>query len=109
MFVGLFENAFTAALALGEKPKLFLFDQPKIRVHIQKCLYRGKMEMFPVIRKRRVKNSTAKATEAVSVYCKCRMPEMPVKHLITLTHIHIEFFFYKLEVACVCVRESVRA
>ena len=25
----------------------------------------------------RVKNSTVKATEAVPVYCKCRMPEMP--------------------------------
>ena len=83
---GLFAIAFTTALALGEKPELFLFYQLKMRVHLQKCLYRGKMEMFPVIRKRRVKNSTVKATEAVPVYCKCRMPEMPGEHLIECTN-----------------------
>ena len=70
---GLFAIAFATVLALGEKPELFLFDQPKMRVHLQKCLYRGKMEMFPVIRNRRVKNSTVKATEAVPFYCTDRL------------------------------------
>ena len=82
---GLFAIAFATALALGGKPELFLFDQPKMRVHLQMCLERGKMEMFPVIRQGRVKNSTVKATEAVPVYCKCRMPEMPGEHLIECT------------------------
>ena len=83
---GLFAITFAIALALGEKPELFLFYQPKMWAHLQKCLERGKMEMFPVIRKRRVKNSRVKATEAVPVYCKCRMPEMPGEHLIEFTN-----------------------
>ena len=79
---GLFAIAFATALALGEKPELFFFDQSKMRAHLWQCLERGKMEMFPVVRKRRVKKSSVKTVEQVPVYCKCRMPELPGERMI---------------------------
>ena len=54
---GLFAIAFATALALGEKPELFSFEQSKMRTHLRQCLEKGEMEMFPVSRKRRVKKS----------------------------------------------------
>ena len=75
-------NRQLTALALGVKPELFLFDQSKMRRHLQQCLERGKMQMFPVIKKRRTKTSSVKKTQAVPVYCKCRMPELPNENMI---------------------------
>ena len=83
---GLFAITFTTALALGEKPELFFFDQSKMRVHLQQCFERGKMQMFLVIKKQRVKKSSVKTTEVIPVYCKCRMPELPGEHLIECTN-----------------------
>ena len=83
---GLFAIAFATALALGVKPELFLFDQSKMRRHLQQCLERGKMQMFPVIKKRRTKTSSVKKTQAVPVYCKCRMPELPNENMIECTN-----------------------
>ena len=76
---------FATALALGEKPEHYFFDQSKMRAHLWQCLERGEMRMFPVIRKRRVKKSAVKSTEQVPVYCKCRMPELPGERMIECT------------------------
>ena len=83
---GLFAIAFATALALGEKPELFFFDQWNMRAHLRQCLESGEMKMFPVLRKRRVKKSAVKTTEEVQVYCKCRMPELPGEQLIKCTN-----------------------
>ena len=83
---GLFAIAFATALALGEKPELFFFDQWNMRAHLRQCLESGEMKMFPVLRKRRVKKSAVKTTEEVQVYCKCRMPELPGEQLIECTN-----------------------
>ena len=80
---GLFAIAFATALALGEKPELFFFDQWNMRAQ---CFEDGEMKMFPVLRKRRVKKSAVKTTEEVQVYCKCRMPELPGEQLIECTN-----------------------
>ncbi len=63
---GLFAITFATALALGEKPELFFFDQSKMRAHLWQCLERGRIEMFPVVRKRRVKKSSVKTVEELS-------------------------------------------
>ena len=78
---GLFAIVCATALALGEKPQLFFFDQWNMRAHLRQCFEDGKMKMFPVLRKRRVKKSAVKTTEEVQVYCKCRMPELPGEQL----------------------------
>ena len=63
---GLFALVFATALPLGEKPKVFLFDQSKMRMYLQQCFEREKMQMFPVIKKRIVKKSSMKTTEVYS-------------------------------------------
>ena len=52
---GLFAIAFATALAQGEKPELFFFDQWNMRAHLRQCFEDGEMKMFPVLQKRRVK------------------------------------------------------
>ena len=83
---GLFAIAFATALAQGEKPELFFFDQWNMRAHLRQCFEDGEMKMFPVLRKRRVKKIAVKTTEEVPVYCKCRMPELPGEKLIECTN-----------------------
>jgi len=64
--------AFATALALGEKPELFSFEQ-SMCTHLRQCLIKREMEMFPVSRKRRVKKSLVKSTEEIPVYCNARI------------------------------------
>jgi len=101
---GLFAIAFATALALGEKPELFSFEQSKMRTHLRQCLEKGEMEMFPVSRKRRMKKSLVKSTEEIPVYCKCRMPELPGDHMIECTACKE---WYHLD-TCVFVSPSAR-
>ncbi len=42
----LFAIAFAAALAYGNQPGLFLFDQEKMRLHLRKCLEDGQITHF---------------------------------------------------------------
>ena len=70
---GLFAIAFATAIVFGKQPGLFCFDQPKMREHYRKCLEQGHITMFPLKRMRR--RAKIKATELISVYCTCRMPE----------------------------------
>ena len=46
------------------------------------------MKMFPVLRKWRVKESAVMTAEEVPVYCKCRIPELPVEKLIECIGFH---------------------
>ncbi len=93
---GLYAVAFATALALGEKPELFFFDQSKMWEHLWRCLERGEMQMFPVLRKHSVKKSSVKE---VAVYCKCRMP---CDHMIECTKCK-EWFHID---TCVCAPPS---
>ena len=45
----LFGIAFATALAQGEKPELFLFDEWNMRAHLQQCFEDGEIKMFPVL------------------------------------------------------------
>ncbi len=80
---GLYAIAFVTALAIGEKPELFFFDQTKMRRHLFQCFERRAMQMFPVTK--RMKKCSVKAIEEVNVYCKCTMPELPGEHMIQCT------------------------
>ncbi len=43
---GLYAIAFVTALAMGEKPELFFFDQTKMRRHLFQCFERRAMQCF---------------------------------------------------------------
>ena len=73
---GIFAIAFTTALVFAEQPVCFSFNQPEMRKHLHECFIKRQMSMFPVKRSRHSQVS-AKRTEEVPVYCKCRMPELP--------------------------------
>ena len=62
---GLFAIVFATALALGEKPELFFFDQWNMRAHLRKCFEDGGMKIFPVLRKLTLMKSDVKTTEEV--------------------------------------------
>ena len=51
---GLFAIAFATALALGMRPEEFQFNQHERRKHLCRCFEKGRMEMFPVVRQRRL-------------------------------------------------------
>ena len=73
---GLFSIAYAVALCLGENPGTLVFDQSEMRNHLVSCIEQQCFSMFPIRGKRR-KNLKVKKTERVSVYCLCRMPDMP--------------------------------
>ena len=52
---GLFAIAFATALLNGLHPGAYYFDQSLMRSHLLNCYERGEMEMFPIIKERRVK------------------------------------------------------
>ena len=74
---GLFAVAFATALAFGEPPGQYHYDQEKMRRHLWNCFCRREMSIFPYSKLRRATELTIKAVEKVSVYCICRMPELP--------------------------------
>ena len=73
---GLFAIAFATALCHGESPGRFVFNQAVMRRHLLKCFEEGKISMFPIKKIRRNK-AKVKATEMISVYCTCRMTQLP--------------------------------
>ena len=73
---GVFAIAFATALAYGENPTQYLFDQSKMRLHLTMCLEQGQMTMFPFKKLRRVKKAV-KTMEKVRIYCSCCMPDLP--------------------------------
>ena len=42
-------------LAYGQDPALFIFDQKSLRTHLGECFEAGYIQLFPVIKKRRIK------------------------------------------------------
>ena len=73
---GLFSISFATALAFGEQPGHYLFDQKVMRSHLINCFERRRMSMFPIRKRRRI-YSKVKTIEDIPVYCVCRMPELP--------------------------------
>ena len=71
---GLFALASAAALANGEEPGSFAFDQEQMQPHLIKCLAAEKGEPFPVKKCRR-KLKKIKSTVKVPVFCTCHMPK----------------------------------
>ena len=71
---GLFALASATALANGEEPGSFVFDQEQMRPHLIRCLETGKAEQFPIKKSRR-KPKKVKSTVKVPVFCTCRMPK----------------------------------
>ena len=55
---GVFAIAFATALAYGENPTQYLFDQSEMRSHLTTCLERGQMTMFPFKKLRKVKKQS---------------------------------------------------
>ena len=70
---GLFAIVFATALLNGLHPGAYYFDQSFMRSHLLNCFERGEMEMFPIIKERRVKKKI-KRIEEINVYCSCRRP-----------------------------------
>ena len=73
---GLFAIAFATALCHGKSPGRFVFNQAAMRPHLLRCFEEGQISMFPVTKVRRNK-AKVKATETISVYCTCRMTQLP--------------------------------
>ena len=80
----LFAVAFATALVLGEKPGQFLFDQAGMRRHLCRCLTNGKMTMFPIKKERR-SGKKIKTQDEITVFCSCRLPEIPETQMIECT------------------------
>ena len=74
---GLFAVAFAVALAFGNPPGQFHFEQQKMRHHLWKCFENRKINMFPYNKLQRATELTVKSVEEVPIYCICRMPELP--------------------------------
>ena len=49
---GVFATAYCAALAHGENPSTFVYEQKTMRNHLLRCLENGVVQLFPVIRQR---------------------------------------------------------
>ena len=73
---GLFAIAYAVTIALGLRPEEYQFEQAGMRAHMLRCLEAQKIEMFPVLRRRRVKDGMVRAMQRISVHCTCRMPKM---------------------------------
>ena len=71
---GLFSISFATALAFGEQPGHYLFDQKVMRSHLIYRLFRTKKDVDVSNQKKKVH---LKTIEDIPVYCVCRMPELP--------------------------------
>ena len=72
----LFAIAYAVTIALGLRPEEYQFEQAGMRARMLRCLEAQKIEMFPVFRRRRVKDGMVRAMQRISVHCTCRMPKM---------------------------------
>jgi len=66
---GVFAAAYCTALANGQDPETFVYNQSIMRKHLEQCLSNAKMTPFPVIKVRRGGNPRY---DEVDVYCLCR-------------------------------------
>ena len=72
---GLFAIANAVALASGQSPGMFQYDQQRMRHHLWKCFQNRKIAPFPVKRYRRAPDAIV-TIDTFPVYCVCRMPEV---------------------------------
>ena len=70
-------SAFVTALCFAQQPGKFIFDQIRMRQHLMHCLEMGHFTMFPIKSERRGCGIKSKNLEYVSVFCQCRMPDVP--------------------------------
>ena len=70
---GLFAIAFATALVTGQNPGGIIFDQSKMRRHLYSCLNKGRLEMFPILER---KKPAISSTDILPVHCLCNMPEI---------------------------------
>ena len=61
-----FAAAYCIALAHGENPSTFVYEQKVMRNHLLRCLEDGVVQLFPVIRQRRI---GVPNTITINVFC----------------------------------------
>lgn len=71
---GLYTIAIMTALAYRQDPALLVFDQNNLRRHLGECFEAGYIQLFPVVKKRRIKDRVKKE-KVLPIYCSCRLPE----------------------------------
>ena len=64
--------AYCTALASGQDPARFVYDQSVLRKHLEWCLSNRKMEPFPVMK---MKRSGKQQYDGIDVHCTCRLPD----------------------------------
>ena len=74
---GLYAIAFATALACGNNPTNYIFDQKEMRQHFISYLEKGTISMFPIRKERRWQKKKLKKKGKIKIYCVCRMPELP--------------------------------
>ena len=67
---GLFSVAYITDIAFGLDPSHHVYQQSDMRDHFFKCLEQKKMEPFPVVKNRTLRNKYSPI--AVKIYCYCR-------------------------------------
>ena len=104
---GLFAIATAMCLLTGNHPGGFLFKQADMRKHLYECLKNGRMMPFPLLKRRRA-SLKVKYTEALPVYCSCRLPELPGEDMVQCSGCnewyHVDCLGQK--VPKVCLEES---
>ena len=70
---GVFVAAYSTALAHGQNPCSYAYDQSAMREHLIKCLETSKMKPFPIIKDRRTAGAVSNLK--INVYCYCRCPD----------------------------------
>ena len=91
---GLFSLAFAACLASGCQR---LFDQGKMRNHLHKCLQKGELTMFPIMKERKPKK-VIKAVHTVSTAsaeCQKTARWFSVVHVTNGTTYHVWMYLKK--------------
>ena len=73
---GLFPIAYATAVALGQDPGHFLFNQQQMRAHLHDCFLNGMLTPFPHEERKAAKVNGIRNSDDIAVYCHCRMPEL---------------------------------
>ena len=80
---GLFAIAFSVEVCKGNDASGIVFNQGKMRKHLQACLENGFMSLFPKAKNRKGANFSEERTVVEELYCICRMPEMFDERMIS--------------------------
>jgi hypothetical protein len=97
---GLLAIAYATSLCLGQDPVNVIYEQNKLRPHYLNCLNNGRMETFPVIVKRTVRNPVAFQI-AERVHCICRQLYVRGCRMIQCNSCHTWY-----HAACIALSDS---